>query len=59
MTALNNMKVSGSCFYKFMKITAQPYTAYFRIYTLWPGVRKDNTLITQIAKLLSKEEVAF
>ena len=27
MTALNNMKVSGSCFYKFMKITAQTYTS--------------------------------
>ena len=42
-----------------MKITAQPYTAYFRIYTLWPGVRKVYTLITQIAKLLAKKEVAF
>ena len=27
MTALNNVKVSGSCFYKFMKITAQTYTS--------------------------------
>jgi hypothetical protein len=27
MTALNNVKVIGSCFYKFMKITAQMYTS--------------------------------